>query len=145
MASYLSTEVLADRGDSAVIKITERFETANDRYFTVISPASLAWANTSQNCFVEITKIEYAVGFANGSFKLYWDSQTDPIDIINVGKYQSGHFEARLINNSAAPLDGNVALQVYNTEPGDSYTVIVTVNKPITQGFANAYIGYNGQ
>ena len=141
MASYLTQQTLVDSGKTAIIKITERYESANDRYFTVVDPQSLNFANTSQNCFVSIEKIQYSTGFGNGSMKLYWDSGSDPVDIVNIGKAQSGRFDAYMINNSTAPLGGNINLQVYSTEANDTYTIIIHLNKEF--GYANAYIDYN--
>jgi hypothetical protein len=139
MASYFTKEILTDNGFTTIIKLTERFDSANDRYFTAVNTANLSFANTSQTCLVTVTKVQYAAGFANGSFKLYWDSGTDPVDIVNIGKSQSGTLEGFMINSSAAPY-GNINLQVYGTQANDSYTVIIHMNKE--QGFANSYSGY---
>lgn len=141
MASYLTQQTLVDTGKTTIIKITERFDSSNDRYFAAVVPSTLRFANTSQTCIVSVEKIQYSTGFANGSMKLYWDSGSNPVDIVNLGKSQSGHFDAYIINNSTAPLGGNINLQVYNTQANDSYTIIVHLNKE--SGFANAYIGYN--
>ena len=114
--SFLTQEIISDSGKTAIVKITERFAAANDRFFTIVVPNNLRFANTSQNCAVSIEQIQYSTSFASGLLKLYWDSSTAPTDIVCIGKAQSGHFDAYMPNSSPDPdsLKCNITLQVYN-------------------------------
>jgi hypothetical protein len=141
MASYLTIQTLKDDGGSAIIKVTERFDSANNRFFPVVSPQLLRFANTSQNCGVSITKVEYSTGFSTGCLKLYWDSSLNPTDVVCIGKTQSGTLNGYMVNTTDGTMQGNLNLQVYNTGSNDCYTLIIHVNKEF--GYANAYIEYN--
>ena len=142
--SYITYQTLVDNGSTAVVKICERFDAANDRFVTAVNTSNLAFANSSLGSKVSITKIEYAVGFKDGLLKLYWDHGSTPSDIIQLGKTQSGKIQSYIANPLSVTNDarkGNINLQVYSTQANDSYTVIIYMNKE--QNFESAYAPYN--
>jgi hypothetical protein len=132
-----------DGANEAVLLISEQFSGANDRSFIAVDSKSLRFANTSQNCIVDLVGVEYASGFASGGLTLYWDASS-PVNFLNLGKTQSGHLNTFVTNSAVSPT-GNIGIQVYGSAANDSYSLILKVRKLPTQGYANGWASYNDE
>jgi hypothetical protein len=129
---------LVDSGSTAIISITDRFTGSSDYSTIILDPTTLNFANTSQYCGVNITRIQYSVSIASGYVNLYWDGAT-PSDIANYGKIQSGD-ERIYIKNTAITPTGSIGLAVINSQDTDAYTIILELDK--AYGYMSAYGDY---
>jgi hypothetical protein len=134
-------QILSDGGQTSIVKIAAIYNTSNTANVVVINPKNLAFANTSQNCRVSISKIEYSadIGTTAGAVQLYWEGTTNA-SIMSFSSSNDGMFDQYLTNNATAPT-GNIGVGTYGVGSGDTYNFILYLNKEA--GFSNAFIAYN--
>ena len=135
-------QVLIDDGAKSVIKIIGYYNAATSSNTLVVQANTLAFGNTSKTCIVTLTGVTYSTSMANGYVQLQWIGSSSNTGILNFGRNSSGTLSAWIPNNASSPT-GDIALQVVNAQPNDSYDLLLLLNKEAQLGYANAYVGYN--
>jgi len=117
---------------TSTFKVTGQYNTttavSNNK---IIVANTLPGANASVgNCIIELTRIAFACGIANGFLSLeYASAQSSGANanqtIVTMGKYQSGDFEVYIPNTLGANATGDINLFVSNVDANDTYTLIV--------------------
>jgi hypothetical protein len=143
MANSPEVQVLYDNGRETMIKVIGYYTTGTSDFTTIANTKALAFANTSKTCIVSISKIQYAVDCGTGAISLYWQGQSSNTNVAYFGTSSCGTFDAFITNNASNPT-GNIGLQTLGLVDRDSYSLFITLNKQPTNGYANAYIEYNG-
>jgi hypothetical protein len=137
-------QILQDGAQTTIVKITGVYNALTNANTMIVDTSSLRFANTSQACYVSISKIEYYLsGYSTGPgvVQLYWEDASANTPIMNFGGFGSGGvFDKYITNNAPAPT-GNIGLQVINYNDNDTYNFVLTLNKEA--GYANAFIAYN--
>lgn len=138
MANAPEVQLLSDGGLTSVVKISGIYTSGVTANTKVVTANALSFANNSQPCLITISKIQY-VSDVSGFVQLEWQGSPNAA-IASFGSGQSGELNA-YFPNYANTATGDINLFVSGAASGDSFTLIVTLNKE--QGFANAFVEYN--
>jgi hypothetical protein len=143
MANSPEVQVLYDNGRETMIKVIGYYSASESDFTIIANTKALAFANTSKTCIVSISKIQYVCDCSTGAISLYWQGQSSNTNVAYFGTSSCGTINAFIPNNASNPT-GNIGLQTLGLVANDSYSLFITLNKEPTDGYANAYIQYNG-
>lgn len=124
MADAVSSQTLIDGTRNAVMKFTNTSDGTGESAVLKVDVSALSGAPTS----VKITKIHYSV--AGMVARLLWDADTDVtiVDLQGDGKLCCEDFGG-LQNNGGAGVTGDILLSTVGHTAGDSYTIILEMQK----------------
>jgi hypothetical protein len=137
-ANTINVQLLADSGEKVISKAVGYFTDTINANSVLISANTLRFANNNVgSCIVDVEEVQYTSSMLGGYVRLYYSgAEESEIVAISTG---TGTIN-KTISNSANTPTGNVVIDVYNAQSGDSFTIIVTGRK--VSGFANAALTY---
>ena len=140
-----------DADYSVVLKITGQYNSAQTAANTLLLQANtVAGANASQTCVVDVMGAQFVCGTANGWVSVEYSNPNGNVTCFTIGKRVAGDIGSSgnpLVANAAALANvkgGDLNFFTSALDANDSYTLIVTVRKNNFNGaFANVAAPYN--
>lgn len=124
MADAVSSQTLIDGERNVVMKFTNTSDGTGESAVTKVDVSALSGSPST----VKIKKIHYSV--AGMVVRLLWDATADVtiVDLQNDGCLDACSFGG-LTNNAGAGVTGDIKLTTVGHTAGDSYTIILEMQK----------------
>jgi hypothetical protein len=129
LANQPQVQIIDDTDHQTVVKITGYYNSATSSNTLVVQANTLYGANPNVPCILSVNSWEYSSSLANGFIVLEWVSLVnDNTTIMTTGRFNDGAVVRYARNNANTPT-GDINLNTANAQPGDSFTITLSLVK----------------